>query len=69
VTERVADVGRGISLAYEEIGTGEPSVLAAGLGQQMHSWPTPFCERLAQRDYDVIARVMRSMRTRQKEMV
>jgi pimeloyl-ACP methyl ester carboxylesterase len=54
VTERVAEVGRDISLAYEEIGTGEPLVLVAGLGQQMHSWPTPFCERLAERGYRVI---------------
>jgi pimeloyl-ACP methyl ester carboxylesterase len=54
VTERVAEVGRDISLAYEEIGTGEPLVLVAGLGQQMHSWPTPFCEQLADRGYRVI---------------
>jgi len=54
VTERVAEVGRDISLAYEEIGTGEPLVLVAGLGQQMHSWPTPFCEQLAERGYRVI---------------
>ena len=54
MTERVAEVGRDISLAYEEIGTGEPLVLVAGLGQQMHSWPTPFCEQLAERGYRVI---------------
>ncbi|HEX6360984.1 alpha/beta hydrolase [Actinophytocola sp.] len=54
MTERIADVGRGISLAYEEIGTGEPLVLVAGLGQQLHSWPTAFCEELAARGYRVI---------------
>ncbi|HYQ61711.1 alpha/beta hydrolase [Actinophytocola sp.] len=54
MTERVAEVGRGISLAYEEFGTGEALVLVAGLGQQMHSWPTPFCEGLAERGHRVI---------------
>lgn len=54
MTEQTAEVGRGITLAYEEIGTGEPLVLVAGLGQQLHSWPTPFCEELAERGYRVI---------------
>ena len=54
MTERIVDVGRRISLAYEEIGSGEPLVLVAGLGQQLHSWPTAFCERLAERGYQVI---------------
>jgi pimeloyl-ACP methyl ester carboxylesterase len=54
VTEKVADVGRGISLAYEEIGDGEPLVLVAGLGQQLHSWPDAFCSRLADRGYRVV---------------
>ncbi|GHJ37062.1 alpha/beta fold hydrolase [Streptomyces sp. TS71-3] len=59
--ERVADAGRGISLAYEEFeaaGPGaagpEPVLLVAGLGQQLHSWPTAFCERLAARGHRVI---------------
>jgi pimeloyl-ACP methyl ester carboxylesterase len=52
--EVVVDVGNGISLAYEEIGDGEPLVLVAGLGQQLHSWPTAFCEQLAERGYRVI---------------
>lgn len=49
MTEKLADVGRGISLAYEEIGEpdADPIVLVAGLGQQLQSWPKPFCERLA----------------------
>jgi pimeloyl-ACP methyl ester carboxylesterase len=54
VTEKTVDVGRGISLAYEEIGTGEPLVLVAGLGMQLHSWPTAFCEELAARGYRVV---------------
>ena len=54
MTERTVDVGRGISLAYEEFGTGEPLVLVAGLGQQLHSWPAAFCEQLAERGYRVI---------------
>jgi pimeloyl-ACP methyl ester carboxylesterase len=49
------DVGRGISLAYEQFGDvdAEPMVLVAGLGQQLHSWPTAFCEQLADRGYRV----------------
>ena len=54
MTERIVDVGRGISLAYEEIGDGEPLVLVAGLGQQLHSWPDEFCSQLADRGYRVI---------------
>jgi pimeloyl-ACP methyl ester carboxylesterase len=56
LTERIADVGRGISLAYERIGDAgaEPLVLVAGLGQQLHSWPDAFCARLAGRGYEVV---------------
>jgi pimeloyl-ACP methyl ester carboxylesterase len=56
VTEQIADVGRGISLAYERIGdTGaEPLVLVAGLGQQLHSWPDAFCAQLADRGFEVV---------------
>jgi pimeloyl-ACP methyl ester carboxylesterase len=55
VTEdKIIDVGRGIFLAYEEIGEGEPLVLVAGLGQQLHSWPDAFCAELAKRGYRVI---------------
>lgn len=54
MTDVVVEVGNGIALAYEEIGEGEPLVLVAGLGQQLHSWPTEFCERLAERGYRVI---------------
>jgi pimeloyl-ACP methyl ester carboxylesterase len=54
MAERLVDVGRGISLAYEEFGAGEPMVLVAGLGQQLHSWPTGLCEQLAAHGYRVI---------------
>jgi len=56
VTEQIADVGRGISLAYERIGDAgaEPLVLVAGLGQQLHSWPDAFCAKLAERGYEVV---------------
>jgi pimeloyl-ACP methyl ester carboxylesterase len=56
MTEHAVDVGRGITLTYEELGdTGaDPLVLVAGLGQQLHSWPAPFCERLAARGYRVV---------------
>jgi pimeloyl-ACP methyl ester carboxylesterase len=56
MTERIADAGREISLAYEELGDAgaDPLVLVAGLGQQLHSWPTAFCERLAARGYRVV---------------
>ena len=56
MTERTADAGRGISLAYEQFGDAgaEPLVLVAGLGQQLHSWPAEFCERLAARGFQVV---------------
>jgi pimeloyl-ACP methyl ester carboxylesterase len=56
MTERTADVGRGISLTYEEIGdaSADPILLVAGIGQQLQSWPTPFCESLAERGHRVI---------------
>ncbi len=54
MTEQVVEVGRGISLAYDEIGDGEPLLAVAGLGQQLYSYPTPFCEQLAERGYRVI---------------
>ncbi|EOD62931.1 alpha/beta fold hydrolase [Amycolatopsis vancoresmycina] len=56
MTEQIADVGRGISLAYERIGDAgaEPLVLVAGLGQQLHSWPDAFCAKLAGRGYEVV---------------
>ena len=54
--ERLADAGRGITLCYEQIGRPEapPLLLVAGLGQQLQSWPRPFCEELAGRGFCVI---------------
>ncbi|WIV55200.1 alpha/beta fold hydrolase [Amycolatopsis nalaikhensis] len=56
MTEEIADVGRGISLAYERIGDrgADPVVLVAGLGQQLHSWPDAFCVQLAGRGFEVV---------------
>jgi pimeloyl-ACP methyl ester carboxylesterase len=56
MNEKMADVGRGITLAYEEFGAAdaEPVVLIAGLGMQLHTWPTPFCDDLAARGYRVV---------------
>lgn len=56
MTEEIADVGRGISLAYERIGDrgADPVVLVAGLGQQLHSWPDAFCAQLAGRGFEVV---------------
>ncbi|MEV6324806.1 alpha/beta fold hydrolase [Nocardia sp. NPDC051787] len=55
MTERFAEVGRGISLAYEQLGTGGiPLMLVAGLGQQFHDWPDGLCELLVARGYHVI---------------
>jgi pimeloyl-ACP methyl ester carboxylesterase len=56
VTERLAHVGRGIALAYEQLGPpdGTPLLLVAGLGQQLHSWPDEFCALLTDRGYRVI---------------
>jgi hypothetical protein len=38
MTEQIADAGRGISFAYEELGDSgaDPLVLVAGPGQQLH---------------------------------
>ena len=52
----VVDVGRGIELCYEQIGSPDdpPIVLIGGLGQQLHgSWPTDFATALAGRGYRV----------------
>lgn len=53
MSEAFADVGRGITLAHEQLGdpAGVPLVLVAGLGMQLHSWPAGFCELLTGRGY------------------
>jgi len=54
--EQFAEVGRGIRLCFEEIGDrdGVPLLLIAGLGQQLISWPTEFCESFAAQGMRVI---------------
>jgi pimeloyl-ACP methyl ester carboxylesterase len=56
VSEQLIDVGRGITLAYEQLGDqgGTPLLLIAGLGQQMHSWPDEFCALLIARGYRIV---------------
>jgi pimeloyl-ACP methyl ester carboxylesterase len=53
--EEVVDVGRGIRLCYEQFGnpSDPPIVLIAGLGQQLHWWPSDFVTALAARGYRV----------------
>jgi pimeloyl-ACP methyl ester carboxylesterase len=55
-SEQCVDVGRGITLAYEQLGRpdGTPLLLVAGLGQQLHSWPDAFCALLVERGYRVV---------------
>jgi pimeloyl-ACP methyl ester carboxylesterase len=54
--ERVVDVGRGVTLAYETFGdpSAPPLLLIAGLGQQLLAWPQPLCEDLAARGLFVV---------------
>jgi pimeloyl-ACP methyl ester carboxylesterase len=56
MSEQLIDVGRGITLAYEQRGAdgGEPVVLVAGLAMQLHSWADGFVDLLGQRGYRVI---------------
>jgi pimeloyl-ACP methyl ester carboxylesterase len=51
--EAVADVGRGIRICYEQAGDpADPAiVLIAGLGEQLHSWPSEFVAALADHGY------------------
>src|SRR5215211_6432423 len=51
--EAVVDVGRGIRLCYDQFGdpTDPPIMLIAGLGQQLHSWPSDFVTALARRGF------------------
>lgn len=52
-TQHLVDVGRGISLCYEQFGdpADPPIVLIAGLGQQLHSWPDGLVAELVARGY------------------
>jgi pimeloyl-ACP methyl ester carboxylesterase len=54
--DRLADVGRGITLCHDGFGNpaDQPIVLIAGLGQQLHSWPSDFAAALAARGFRVV---------------
>lgn len=54
--EELVDVGRGVTLCCERFGdpSDPPLLLIPGLGQQLLSWPAPFCEALADRGLHVI---------------
>ena len=53
--EQFADVGRGITLCYDQVGDpgGEPLLLVMGLGTQLIGWPDGFCEQLAAQGFHV----------------
>jgi pimeloyl-ACP methyl ester carboxylesterase len=55
-SEQTIDVGRGVSLCAERLGDPDaPTILlVAGLGQQLLSWPDPFCQELAARGFGVV---------------
>ena len=54
--ERLAPVGNGIEIAYDEIGDpdGTPLLLIMGLATQMIHWDERFCGLLAERGFRVI---------------
>ncbi|HUZ29885.1 MAG TPA: alpha/beta hydrolase [Solirubrobacteraceae bacterium] len=56
MSEQFCDVGRGITLCYEEFGeaSAPPMLLIMGLGTQMIGWPDEFCQQLAGRGFRVV---------------
>ncbi|WP_063043864.1 alpha/beta fold hydrolase [Nocardia pseudovaccinii] len=56
MTRQFADVGRGVNLAYEQLGDkNSPAlVLVAGFGQQLHHWPDGLCRMLVKQGYQLI---------------
>ncbi len=56
MNEQFCEVGRGITLCYEEFGeaSAPPMLLIMGLGTQMIGWPDEFCELLAGRGFRVV---------------
>lgn len=54
--ERFCDVGRGITLCYDDFGdpAGRPLLLIMGLATQMIAWHDDFCEGLAGRGFHVV---------------
>ena len=49
-----ATIGNGLTLEYDEHGTGEPLVLIMGLGAQLIAWPLDFVQLLAAEGFRVI---------------
>ncbi|MDE3070648.1 MAG: alpha/beta fold hydrolase, partial [Acidobacteriota bacterium] len=56
VVEHFCEVGGGVRLCYRTSGDpgGEPILLVAGLGQQLHSWPPELCDALAAQGHLVV---------------
>jgi pimeloyl-ACP methyl ester carboxylesterase len=56
VHEQYANVGRGITLCFEQIGdpNDRPLLLLPGLGQQLISWPRQLCDQFVERGLRVI---------------
>ena len=56
MAEQFADVGRGITLCYEEFGqlSDPPMLLIMGLATQMIGWPDEFCQQLAGHGFRVV---------------
>lgn len=54
--EQLCDVGREITLCYEEFGRPEnpPLLLIMGLGTQMIGWPDDFCRQLADEGFRIV---------------
>jgi pimeloyl-ACP methyl ester carboxylesterase len=54
--EQMIDVGGGISLCYERLGSSDdPAILLImGLGQQLLAWPDDFCQALVDRGFQVV---------------
>ena len=54
--ERFCDVGRGVTLCYDEFGdpSDPPMLLVMGLGTQMIAWHEDFCELLVAKGFRVI---------------
>ncbi|MBN7548399.1 alpha/beta fold hydrolase [Mycobacteroides abscessus] len=56
LSDQLAEVGRSISLCYDEHGddTDPPVVLIPGLGQQLHCWPDDFVDLLVRAGLHVL---------------
>jgi pimeloyl-ACP methyl ester carboxylesterase len=56
VSEELIDVGRGITLCAERLGSpaDPPILLIMGLGQQLLAWPDELCQGLVDRGFQVV---------------